>query len=351
MPIFTDKYIDVKPKTATVILNWNGKKYLEMFLGTLKSYTDSRISEIIIADNGSTDGSVEWMETMHPEIRVIKLDRNYGFTGGYNRALAQIDAEYFILLNSDVEVTPEWLEHMLDFMESHHECAAVMPKVKSYTDRNRFEYAGACGGFIDILGYPFCRGRILSNIEYDHGQYDNAREVFWASGVCLMIRSELYRSAGGLEESFFAHMEEIDLCWRLRNMGYSICIVPESVIYHVGGGTLPNNSPHKLYLNYRNNLLMMYRNLPAGKKGFIIFIRKCLDGLSALVYLIQGHRDFFDSVIKAHRDYGKMKNSMSILPVHAEKESRHRCMYRGSVVLHFFLKRCRLRFDDIKDLL
>lgn len=330
-------------------MNWNGKHYLEKFLDNVKAYTENEDTRVIIADNGSTDGSCEWLEQNHPDTRIIRLDRNYGFTGGYNRAIAQIDAPYCILLNSDVEVTKDWIKPMLHYMETHPECAATMPKVLSYGKREDFEYAGACGGYIDMFGYPFCRGRILSKIETDKGQYDSVREIFWASGVALMIRTSLYKELGGLDEAFFAHMEEIDLCWRIKHLGYSIAVIPSSVIYHVGGGTLPNNSPRKLYLNYRNNLLMMYKNLPPSERHIILFVRKVLDGMSAMVYLIQGNAAFFGSVLKAHRDYYRMKSKVTRTKTTARYNRKG--IYRGSIVFKFFAGRQSLRFDQIKNLL
>ncbi|MFA7034502.1 MAG: glycosyltransferase family 2 protein, partial [Bacteroidales bacterium] len=293
--------------TAVVILNWNGKKFLETYLPSLTQNTDRENAFIVVADNGSTDGSVEWMEVNYPDIRVIEFDKNWGFTGGYNRAFNEIDADYYVLLNSDIEVTPGWLDNLLSFMEDNPDVGICQPKVLAMHDKTSFEYAGAAGGFIDRYGYPFCRGRILSKVEKDHGQYDKPMEVFWATGACLMIRSSLYHHLGGLDESFFAHMEEIDLCWRAKLLGYEVWCVPSSVVYHVGGGTLPNNSPNKLYFNYRNNLLMLYKNLPEKIRSRRLFVRRCLDGVSALVYLVTGKWSYFKAVCRAHRDYRKMK--------------------------------------------
>ena len=334
-------------KTAVVILNWNGKRHMEEFLGKVIRNTEKEGTRVIVADNGSTDGSVEWLKAEHPETRLILLDRNYGFTGGYNRALDQIDAEYYLLLNSDVETGKGWLEPMQEFMDTHPECAAAMPKVKSYHEKGRFEYAGASGGYIDMFGYPFCRGRILSRIENDNGQYDDIAEVFWASGVSLMVRADAYRQAGGLDEIFFAHMEEIDLCWRLKHLGYKIMAVPQSVIYHVGGGTLPNNSPQKLYLNYRNNLLMMYKNMPRAERHILLLIRKILDGASAAVYLLQGKVSFFKAVFRAHRDYYKLKHKVVRFDRQTSRYNRHG-IYRGSIVLQFFLHKGKFEFSKIR---
>ena len=332
-------------KTAVVILNWNGKKYLEMFFRTIVERTEKPGIEVIVADNGSTDDSVDWLKENFPSTRLILFDRNYGYTGGYNKALAQIEADYYVLLNSDVEVEDRWIDPLIDYLDAHPECAAAMPKVRSYYNRDDFEYAGACGGYIDMFGYPFCRGRILSSIEKDEGQYDSVQEVFWASGVALTIRAEVYHRLGGLDDNFFAHMEEIDLCWRIKLEGYTLVVVPDAVIYHVGGGTLPNNSPRKLYLNFRNNLLMMYKNLPTFNRHIILFIRKVLDGGSALVYLLTGNFGFFKAVFQAHMDYYKIRRK---LVVAKNKPKYNKAgIYKGSIVFRFFLSRCRLKFSQL----
>ena len=235
-------------KTAIVILNWNGRQHLEQFMPSVVEHTPAT-TEIVVADNGSTDNSVEFLREHYPTVRVITLPTNYGFAEGYNRALAEVDAEYFVLLNSDVEVTAGWLEPLVATLTNNRNVAAVAPKLRSYGYRDRFEYAGAAGGFIDFLGYPFCRGRILSTVEQDCGQYDTPRDVFWASGAAFCCRADLFRILGGFDGDFFAHMEEIDLCWRMQLAGYRIMVEPRSVVYHLGGGTLPNESPQKLYLN------------------------------------------------------------------------------------------------------
>ena len=277
---------------AVVILNWNGKHYLERFLPLLVKHSRIEGVSIVVADNGSTDGSADWTEFMHPSVRVIRFPENYGFTGGYNKALAQIEADYYILLNSDVEVTPNWIQELVAGFENNPSAGVAMPKILSAFDRESFEYAGASGGFIDRLGYPFCRGRILSNIEKDKGQYNLDSQVFWASGAAMMVRSSLYHKLGGLDDNFFAHMEEIDFCWRAQLSGSEVWVFPSSVVYHVGGGTLPNNSPKKLYLNYRNNLLMLYKNLPQRRLRSVLFTSKLSDGLSAVLYLLQGKKSF-----------------------------------------------------------
>ena len=332
--------------TAVVILNWNGLEMLKTYLPALVERTAAPDVFIVVADNGSTDGSVQWLEENWPQVRLVTLDRNYGFTGGYNRALREIDADYYVLLNSDVEVGQGWLQPLVGFMEEHPDVGVCQPKVLSIAERDRFEYAGAAGGFIDRYGYPFCRGRILSNLETDRGQYDAPVECFWATGACMVVRSSLYHHLGGLDESFFAHMEEIDFCWRAKLLGYSVWCIPSSTVWHVGGGTLPNNSPRKLYFNYRNNLLMLYKNLPESVRRSRIFIRMCLDGASAAVYLVTGRRQYFKSVVKAHRDYRRMRRQTDISPF--EKERGDIGLYDGSIVLKFFLSGKKLLWSDVE---
>lgn len=302
-------------RTAVVILNWNGEGFLKKFLPTLVQCTPAETGAIIVADNGSTDGSVKLLAEQYPSVKTILFDKNYGFTGGYNRAFDKIKSaperygtfDYYLLLNSDVEVTPKWLEILTSFMDGHPNAGICSPKVLSYDRPEYFEHAGACGGMIDRFYFPYCRGRILSKIERDMGQYDTPAEVFWASGTSFMIRSELWHRLGGLDESFFAHMEEIDLCWRAKLTGKEVWVVPSAKIYHVGGGTLPNNSPQKLYLNFRNNLLMMEKNLPVASRNRIIFIRMWIDRAAAIAYLLMGKTDYFKSVVNAHKDFKKMR--------------------------------------------
>ena len=332
--------------TAVVILNWNGLPMLQAYLPTLVARTTDPGAFIVVADNGSTDGSVAWLQENWPDIRTLCFDRNYGFTGGYNRALREIDADYYVLLNSDVEVTEGWLAPLIGFMEEHPEAGVCQPKVLSAADRSRFEYAGACGGFIDRYGYPFCRGRILSNLEKDTGQYDEPEECFWATGACMVVRSALYHHLGGLDEDFFAHMEEIDFCWRAKLLGYQVWCVPTSTIYHVGGGTLPNNSPRKLYFNYRNNLLMLYKNLPERIRWSRIFLRRGLDAISAVIYLLTGRWSYFKAVWTAHRDYRRMRRDEDPSPF--EEERNNIGLYDGSIVLKFFLSGRKLRWSDIE---
>lgn len=327
-------------KTAVVILNWNTEGFLKKFLpGLLHSVRNVEGAEVIVADNDSTDGSMELMHEMFPDVRTIEFDNNCGFTGGYNRAFKEIEAEYFLLINSDIEVPEGWLEPLVGWMDSHPECGACAPKLHSWYERDRFEYAGAAGGYIDRYGYPFCRGRIMSQTELDNGQYDSmAAEVFWASGACLMVRSELYDRLGGLDSRFFAHMEEIDLCWRIQLEGYSVCVVPQSTVYHVGGGTLPSTSPFKLFLNYRNNLLMLENNLARTyalrrfrkmfrqnekaarkaaesgirKAGRVIMMRRLLDWMSAAVYLASFSFSKAKAVYKAHKDYRRLRRRVNM---------------------------------------
>ena len=298
-------------KTAVVILNWNTKDFLEKFLPPLIESTEGLDAEVIVADSASTDASMEMMSEKFPKIRQIRLKKNYGFTGGYNRSLALVEAEYYVLINSDIEVPKNWLSPLVEWMDTHPECGACGPKLHSWYDRDMFEYAGAAGGYLDRYGYPFCRGRVMSKIEKDTGQYDIPANVLWVSGACLMVRSSLWNSLGGLDDRFFAHMEEIDLCWRIQLSGFKVTVVPSSVVYHIGGGTLPKKSPYKLFLNYRNNLLMLENNLPKtiGRKRARrrILTRMILDGMSGIVYLITGKWESFKAVVKAHREYRKLR--------------------------------------------
>lgn len=292
--------------TAIVILNWNGEKYLKQFLPLLTQHTTSDDVTIYVADNGSTDGSLEMLKAEFSAVKTVVLDKNYGFAGGYNRALEQIEADYYLLLNSDVEVTGNWLEPLVTFMDANMDVAACQPKIRSYLNRNQFEHAGAAGGFIDFLGYPFCRGRILAKVEEDKGQYDNITDIFWATGACLFIRASVFHECGGFDDDFFAHMEEIDLCWRLRSRGFRLVCIPESVVYHVGGGTLHVEHPHKTYLNFRNNLLLLYKNLPQRKFVLIFLVRFFLDYIAAFQLLITGKPENAWAVFKARRDFSKM---------------------------------------------
>lgn len=285
-------------KVAIVILNYNGRNFLEKFLPSVIRYSSDYT--IYVADSASKDDSVIWMQTNYPQIKLIQLSTNHGYAGGYNRALAQVKAEYYVLLNSDVEVTPNWLGPMIELLDKQPKIAACQPKLLAYDNKTQFEYAGASGGYLDWLGYAYCRGRIFEHCETDHGQYDTAVPVFWASGACLFIRAEMFHKIGGFDEDFFAHMEEIDLCWRLHIGGYQVFCCPKSVIYHVGGGTLPSSNPFKTYLNYRNSLAMLYKNLPSSQKWKIILFRLILDGISSLRYIPKRQwRDIW-AIIRAH---------------------------------------------------
>ncbi len=291
-------------KTAIVILNWNGKELLERFLPSVIKFKDDN-SEIIIADNYSTDDSVSFLKATYPQLRLILNDKNYGFAEGYNLALKQIETEYYILLNSDIEVTANWAKGIIDFMEQNPDVAVCQPRIRSYREPELFEYAGACGGYIDKLGYPFCRGRLFQSIEKDHGQYNDIREIFWASGACFFIRAKLFHQAGGFDGDFFAHMEEIDLCWRLKNMGHRVFVYPDSIIYHVGGATLDKMSPRKTFLNFRNNLSLIYKNIPGDKLHSVLFKRVFLDMLAAFSFIFSGGFRHFGAVISAYYAFYK----------------------------------------------
>lgn len=363
-------------RTAIVILNWNTKSYLERFLPPLLDSVRGLDAEVIVADSGSSDGSMEMMAERFPSVRRLPLGENFGFTGGYNRAFEAIcgslrpnpvaqgegiapndvrtsdndavhaapeapadDAtpEYFLLLNSDVEVPQGWLQPLIAYMDTHPICAACSPKLHAWQDRDMFEYAGAAGGLMDRLGYTFCRGRLMQTVERDEGQYDDVKDVFWVSGACMMVRTELFRRMGGLDGRFFAHFEEIDLCWRMQLEGWKVTVVPQSVVYHLGGGTLPSSSPWKLRLNFRNNLMTLqknlaktfaigYRDLPdrhsaaikaVRRASRVIFLRKVLDGCSAAVYLLTGHIEEFKAVLRAHKEAAKLCGNASVEEVEA----------------------------------
>ncbi len=328
-------------QTAVVILNWNGEKYLQQFLPLLIKYTTNPDTEIIVADNASTDSSLSVLKEQFPSVRTIVLDKNYGFADGYNKALTLIEADYYVLLNSDVEVTSHWLEPMINYMVEHEDVAACQPKILSYYNRTRFEHAGAAGGYIDKFGFPFCRGRVLGFAEEDLGQYDTVIDVFWATGACMVARSAAYWQVGGLDDEFFAHMEEIDMCWRLKSRGYRIVCIPECTVFHIGGGTLNVESPHKIYLNFRNNLLMLYKNLHVKALKKILFWRFIFDYAAALQFFITGKPQNAFSVFKARKDYKRM------LPEFVEKRKENNLysttdnpteILPKSIVLNYYLK-------------
>ena len=292
-------------KVAVVILNYNGASMLAKFLPSVVEFSPG--AGIVVADNASTDDSVAVLRESFPTVRLIQLDRNYGFAEGYNKALEQVDAEYFLLLNSDVEVTDGWLEPLLSFMEQHPVAVACQPKILAYNNKTYFEYAGAAGGFIDRYGYPYCRGRLFDTVEEDNGQYNDVCRVFWATGAAMMVRSDAFRKAGGFDGRFFAHMEEIDLCWRMLARGGAIYVVPQSRVYHVGGATLNKSNPRKTFLNFRNNLLMLYKNLPADELRGVMRMRALLDYVAALKFLLTGAWGDFKAVLAARREYRRMR--------------------------------------------
>jgi len=331
--------VQVVLSVAVVILNWNGKKYLEQFLPSLIQHTGSE-AEIIVADNASSDDSVPFLQQHFPSIRIIRLPENLGFAKGYNLALSQVDATYYVLLNSDIEVTAGWLDPVIRLMEENPAIGACQPKIRSWHDRAFFEYAGAAGGFIDKYGYPFCRGRMFLTMEEDHGQYDDMTEIFWASGACMFVRSEVYHRMGGLDNDFFAHMEEIDFCWRLHNNGYKVMYCPASVVYHIGGGTLPKASWLKTYLNFRNNFMLLYKNLPAGLLINVFAVRLILDAVAAYKFLFQAGFKDFRAVIRAHISFYKalpaLRKKRKVL-----KHGSLKKMYQRPLVFDYYLLRKR----------
>ena len=338
-------------KTAIVILNWNGENFLRQFLPTLIEKTNIPETEIIVADNASSDGSLEYISSHHPSVRTILLDKNYGFAGGYNRALQQVDAQYYLLLNSDIEVTDNWLPALTTYLDQHPDVAACQPKIRSFYNRSQFEHAGASGGFIDRLGYPFCRGRILGVAETDNGQYDDIIDIFWATGACLLIRADIFKKAGGFDDVFFAHMEEIDLCWRIKNSGERIVCIPQSTVYHVGGGTLNAESPFKTYLNFRNNLLLLYKNLPRKSLRITLLIRFFLDYIAALQLYLTGKPKNAHSVFKARCDYRKMKRKFKqkrVENLSNTKKAIHNEIYNNSIIIDYYLK-SKKTFNKIMD--
>lgn len=329
---------------AIVILNWNGKHYLQKFLPVVIE-NSKKHARIIVADNGSTDDSVDYLEGYKPDVEILKLAENYGYAGGYNKALTMVEAKYYVLLNSDIEVSKNWLTPVLELMEKDEKVGACQPKIMQYSDREMFEYAGAAGGFIDFLGYPFCRGRIFNTLEQDNGQFDNIdNEIFWASGACMFVRADAFHEAGGFDENFFAHMEEIDLCWRLKRKGKKVISCTGSRVYHVGGGTLPKTNPRKTYYNFRNSLWVLAKNLPASKLYMLLPLRLLLDDIAAFKFLLNGNLKDSIAVKKAHivffsklflmRKYSKNANESVTL------------IYRRSIVWDYFVR----KFQSYSDL-
>ena len=325
-------------RTAVVILNFNGEKLLPLFLPSVIQYSPQ--AEIIVADNASTDDSISLVRLNFPEVRLILLDKNYGFCGGYNRALAQVDADYCVLLNSDIEVTPRWLDPIIDLMDNDPKVASVQPKILSYTNRNKFEHAGAAGGYIDSIGFPFCRGRIFDHIEEDRGQYDDQREIFWSTGACMVIRSQVFKALNGFDEDFFAHMEEIDLCWKLHRQNLRVMYCGKSSVYHVGAGTLGYGNPRKIYLNFRNGLSLIYKHLGPWELIYKLPLRVLLDWVAAIrfaigrdaqnaVAILNAHRDFFANI---ERDKRKRKEIRKTNPGYSQTG-----IMKGSVVFKYYV--------------
>ena len=323
-------------KVAVVILNWNGKKFLHDLLPTLIQHTPADV-DIVVGDNASTDGSVEFLQQQFPQIQIIENDKNYGFAEGYNKVLSQVDTDYYVLLNSDVEVTDNWIEPIINMMEADKNIAICQPKLLSFYNRDTFEYAGGAGGYIDKYGYPFCRGRMFTTLEKDNGQYNDTCEIFWATGAAMFVKANIWKQLRGLDGDFFAHMEEIDFCWRAKNAGYKVCYCPQSVVYHIGGGTLPPSSPFKTYLNFRNNFSLLFKNLPKQQLLYILPTRVLLDLVAACKFLAEKKPKEFTAVIKAHWEFYKQIPKLK----RKRKEITQRKVsniYNGNIVLEYYLK-------------
>ena len=325
---------------AVIILNWNGRKLLEQFLPVASRYSITEDADLIVADNGSTDDSVEWVKAHHPEVKVLSFSENYGFAEGYNKAIAQTQYKYTILLNSDVEVTEDWTRPLLDFMRRNSDVGALQPKIRSWKERTKFEYAGAAGGYLDKLGYPYCRGRLFDSIEEDHGQYDGkVVDICWASGAALMVRTDIYLKVGGLDARFFAHMEEIDLCCRIHGAGYRVVTVPDAMVFHVGGASLAQGNPKKTYLNFRNNLLLLHKNMPIKEGRKKLFIRRLYDTLAWGMFMLKFDFKNANAVLKAHNDFRKMKKLYTEHPdknVLASLPGAER-----NIIIDYYLKRMK----------
>jgi len=340
------KRLIMEPSVAVVILNWNGKALLERFLPSVLQ-TDYANLQIIVGDNASTDGSVAFIAQNYPQIKVIVNDKNYGFAGGYNEVLAKVESDYFVLLNSDVEVPQNWIKPVIDVMESDATIAVAQPKIKWQKQQNQFEYAGAAGGFLDLHAYPFCRGRIFDEVETDHGQYDTDIDIFWASGAAFFIKSKAWKEVNGLDADLFAHMEEIDLCWRLKNLGYRIVCCSKAEVYHLGGGTLNANNPYKTYLNFRNNLIIMQKNLPIGDAYFRIFIRFWLDFAAWIQFLIKAKPAFSSAISKAHWHFFKQINYNAKKRAAKQKPFlQHTGVYKHSLIYSYFVQQIK-KFSNL----
>ena len=335
-------------QVAVIILNWNGAKLLRRYLPTVIAGTDDAIADIIVADNGSTDDSLQVLQEEFPQIKVLKFDANLGFAEGYNLAIERTMYPYTVLLNSDVRTPAGWLNPLLDYMEAHPDVGAVMPKLLHDREdgKQMFEYAGAAGGYIDRHGYPYCRGRIFEYLEDDHGQYDDGpKSVFWATGACLMVRSQLYQDVGGLDKKFFAHMEEIDLCWRIRLAGSDLMMVPSSHVYHLGGGSLPQGNPRKTYLNFRNNLLLLHKNLPVDEGKRLLLVRRLMDTLAFGMAVGKFHFKDARAIVRAHRDFREMRKHYTSQPsVNLLKQLPEE---RVNIVTAYYLRRVK-RFPDLR---
>lgn len=324
-------------RVAIVILNWNGKDHLQTFLPSVIE-NSSDLADIILVDNGSTDDSVALVKAEFPTVQLIRLDKNYGFTGGYNKALAQLNHEFSVLLNSDVEVSQNWLEPLLHLVDSDQTIAAIQPKILSYKNKKSFEYAGAAGGYIDFLAYPFCRGRLFEKLENDNGQYDDTREIFWATGACLFVRTKVFMEIGGFDEDFFAHNEEIDLCWRLKNQDWKVYYCGQSQVYHLGGGTLHKSNPRKTFLNFRNNLTMLMKNDRSGFLFSKVILRLVLDGIAGLVFLSKGSWKDTLAVVKAHfAVYRQLPTILEKRKMLGNKRKYSKEIYLHSIVFESFI--------------
>lgn len=336
-------------KIALVILNWNGEKLFPDFLPSIIEHSQAENIEIIVADNGSTDNSLAYLKENFPSVTIMDLENNYGFAKGYNVALKQIEADYFILVNSDVKVAKGWIEPCIRQFESDDKIAAVQPKVLSSQQPEYFEYAGAAGGFIDKYGYPFCKGRILDKVEKDQNQYNKPGEIFWATGACMFIRAEIFKNSGGFDSDFWAHMEEIDLCWRLKNQGFKIVYEPQSTIYHLGGGSLEYGNPKKVYLNFRNNLFMLYKNLSKKRFKRIMFSRMVLDGAAAAKFLLGFEFNAFKAVFRAHASFYRNYSSLKAKRRQLQEQvnvNYHEQMFQQSIMWKFFVQKNH-KFTDL----